>query len=1198
MAKETLITDLVAQEALDQLTELDSKMEQTLTKFKDCAKELANGLKINVEVSGDVDKLQGILATQMQKASQATQQLTQQLEAQQKVVANTTNTISRQLMEQEKLNKTQRETYSQQEGALGIADKILGTYDQNIQLMAKLDEQLKQLNAQYKVGEISAKTYTQQNLELKTAKQQLQRILNNEEKLNQAAAGSYQQLSLQLERMKQAQKLLNEEQKKSPMGRELEGEIQKLDAHLKDLAADMGEFQRNVGNYAIASKSVKKELKELTAQMAQMLADGVNPTSEAFLKVAERAGTLKDAMSDAKATISDYANDTQTLTNAISVLQTGANVFQVYEGAMSAFGFESEESAKAVQKLMGIMSMLNGIQSISTELTTNGTGAYRAYHAILKLLGIEQETAAAAEQAQTVAQTENTVASQANTASKGEQATAEAAAATAAGATTTAMEAETVATTAATASTVALNVALAALGIAAVIALVVALTKAIEEHNEEIDHQLEIYDGLNDATKEGIKSTAGAQAELDYYTQAVTNFNGSAEEEKALVDELNDKYGKSIGYYKNLTQWKKALVDIAPYYLDVLKWEAIAQANLNKYAEAAVNNDRDAMTKYEQAFIDFKNAAMSQQRVVNNMIRHSGALTENPSSNRSSRSSRSASTPRTTTTRTVKDTKKEVTKQMEDLNKEADDLLAKWQTNMIKKTIDTYSVIKTTNKDAYDDQVATVKQAYLDMEGDIEQNRDKAIAAKQQEYDKVIAAAKKEGLDTKKLEDSKWSALTAISADYNEKIIANQKERDDKLKKMHEDYIKLVNDEITKRYANEQVMADAAYNQQMDNLKKRYAEELKQANGNEQKIADIKEKYEADKEKLTEEYAKSTAQRQINMLQEELNNVNLSAEEREQIQQKLTKAQSELAKKEADTEIEQIERVVEADKKAREKKMKNAEDWLNKTAQACQAVTDLASAVFDGQISKVEEQQDANSEAYDAEVARIENLAETGAITEEEAEIRKRDAKTKSAKQEEELTKKKQQLAYKQAVVEKANSIAQIAISTALGIMQTYAQLGWPAGIPGAIFIGALGAIQTATALAQPIKAYAEGTKDKPHPGGLALVGDANKPEMVVLNGRAWITPDSPTLVNLPKGAEVYPEVHEQSLNEMAATIVGNIPHNGNSGQPIIINDYHALEDRMSNNTKVLARGLSNMGSRVEKAIRNQRFNAYLASRL
>ena len=69
-----------------------------------------------------------------------------------------------------------------------------------------------------------------------------------------------------------------------------------------------------------------------------------------------------------------------------------------------------------------------------------------------------------------------------------------------------------------------------------------------------------------------------------------------------------------------------------------------------------------------------------------------------------------------------------------------------------------------------------------------------------------------------------------------------------------------------------------------------------------------------------------------------------------------------------------------------------------------------------------------------------------------------------------------------------------------------------------------------ATILATPIPSYAEGTKDGAHPGGKALVGDAGKHEVVMYAGKAWVTPDTPTLVDLPKGAQVFPDVSSIDL--------------------------------------------------------------------
>ena len=133
MANETLITDLVAQEALDQLEALDKAMEETLRNYASVAKEMAKGLKVPVEVQGDLDKLKNVYEQQMQRAGQATQQLTNIQRQQQQVIADTTNTISRQLAEQEKLNKTQREAFTQQQRALDSEGRAAAHLEQRDQ---------------------------------------------------------------------------------------------------------------------------------------------------------------------------------------------------------------------------------------------------------------------------------------------------------------------------------------------------------------------------------------------------------------------------------------------------------------------------------------------------------------------------------------------------------------------------------------------------------------------------------------------------------------------------------------------------------------------------------------------------------------------------------------------------------------------------------------------------------------------------------------------------------------------------------------------------------------------------------------------------------------------------------------------------------------------------------------------------------
>ena len=1187
MANETLITDLVAQEALDQLAALDEAMAETLEHYKGIATEMAKGLKIPVEVQGDLEKVEKVYEQQMQRAGQATQQLTNIQQQQAQVIANTTNTISRQLAEQEKLNKAQREAYTEQQRGLDIAKNVLGTHEQNGALLARYNKEMKNLKAAYKEGSVSAEEYTRRELELKTAKQELQKILNNETKMMQAAEGSYQRLSLELERMKMAQKQLNEEQKNGAEGKALEKEIQTLDAHLKDMAADMGEFQRNVGNYAIAGKSLRTELKELTMQMAQMLADGVDPTSEAFLEVAERAGVLKDAMEDAKDTIKDYSNDTQGLTQGISVLQTAVGGWQALEGAMSAFGMESEDAAKATQKLMGIMSLMNGIQKISTELTTNGTGAYRAYHAILKLLGIEKAALTTATAAEATAMQTEAVAATETAVAEGAVAAGTEAATVASGAHTAAVGVETVALTGATAAATALKLALAALGIGAVIALIVALYEGIKEFNKEAEKSAEILEQSNEAMKEGKKATAAQAEEMKYYVGVVNEFNGSAEEEKKLVDELNSKYGDAIGYYQSLSQWKNALISVGEDYIYMLELEATAQAYLNKIAEATVNTDAAAAEHYREQYQFYMRQTADMRRIIQERVKLRGGGTKPTSGG--SRSTRKSGSSRPTTDNGAEDAEKE----MQELIKESSEMLDEGLEAVTRRLIETESVITDATEDAYNKRVATIQKQYDVLKGLLLDHQKAAVLAEQQKYDEAIKEAEKYGKNTKELEEAKWAAAKEVSEKYNRELEDLEQERNDTIANMAADRLALIEDN------NEMEIASitASHADKMGVLRELYLQELREAESSEQKITEIRRRYAKEAAELTEQNAIEIAQASIKGLEEAIAMEDLSDEERERIAKELAKAKMDYAKAVANAEENELERTIDAEQEARDKRMDAIQDWAHKVGQAISAVSDLFSALYDGQISKIEEQMDLEQEHHDAQIAHIDELEEHGAITKEEAELRKREAEAATAKRTEELEKKKAALEYKQAVMQKVNSVAQIGIATALGIMKTFAQLGWPAGIPGAAIVAAMGAIQTAAALAQPIKAYKEGTKGKPHPGGLAIVGDGGKTELVVAGHNVWLTPDEPTLVDLPKGAQVFPEVTKETIERIGASLPTSIPRDKSSGQPVIINDYSALEERMAANTSAVTRNLASLEKTIAREMRRQSHDAYIKRR-
>ncbi len=1189
MANETLITDLVAQEALDQLAALDGALEDTLKTYADVAKEMAKGLKIPVEVSGDLDKISTLYEKQMQRAGEATQRLTSIQQQQQKIIADTTNTISRQLAEQEKLNKAQRETYTEQEKGLDVANRTLGTYEQNIAALARLTKEMEKLKAEKKAGTISTEEYLRRELELKTAKSELQRILTNEAKMMQAAGGSYKQLSQELHRLKEAYMQLNEAEKKGTQGKALEKEIQRLDAHLKDLDADMGNFQRNVGNYAIAGKGLKTELRELTMQMAQMLAEGVDPTSEAFLQIAERAGALKDAMADASATVASYADDTQTLTQGVSVIETAVGGWQALEGAMSAFGMESKDAAAATQKLMGIMSLMNGIQKVSTEITTNGTGAYRAYHAILKLLGLEKTAFVAATQAEATA-------AQAGAVAAAEQATAEAATATATEAAvaasaehTAAVGVETAALTGATAAAIALKLALAALGIGAVIALVVTLYETIEEFNEEAEKSSKIAEDVAKANDDARASYLKSKGEMEMYLHTIENFNGTKEEEKALVDELNSKYGDAIGHYQSLDQWKKALTTTGLAYIETLEWEAQAQADLNAMVAAQRNGNKEDEEFYRSQFESRMQTIMKERDRIRREIERN---TPKPVTSPSKSTSSGRSTNRGGSTTDPAKDEENALKEMQKLIDEANKLYGDWEKKVAERGAEMASVITSSSSEAFEKQLAEVRDHYAKLKDLLEADHKATYNETKAKYDEAIAEARKYKKDTTEIEAARTKALETIDKDYQQRVEDNTSEMYQTLEKMQQDFTTLRLQGITDNTEGEIAGLTASYNDALGVLREQYLEELRLAEGNEEKIAEIKERYARQNAEMAAQYAIRSTEATIHGLEEALKVEGLTDEQRAEISAKLAEAKIKHAELVNEAEADFLEGTAKDEEKARKKRLEKVEQWAERVAEYTAAVSDLFSSIYDGQIAKVDEQMEAEQQHHDTEIANIEDLAERGAITTEEAELRKREAEARTAKAQEALEKKKAQIEYRKAMMEKANTIAQIGIATALAIMK--AAPNWI----NVALVSALGAVQMATAIAQPIKAYKEGTKGKPHPGGFAIVGDGGKQELVAYGRNVWLTPDTPTLVDLPRGAQVFPEITQAAVEQLGASLPTSIPRDKSTGVPVIINDYTDLQNQVIASTKTLARELRMQSREMSKAMRQQAFAEYLKRRL
>jgi len=190
------------------------------------------------------------------------------------------------------------------------------------------------------------------------------------------------------------------------------------------------------------------------------------------------------------------------------------------------------------------------------------------------------------------------------------------------------------------------------------------------------------------------------------------------------------------------------------------------------------------------------------------------------------------------------------------------------------------------------------------------------------------------------------------------------------------------------------------------------------------------------------------------------------------------------------------------------KKEKLAE-WLEYSSDVIYQVGALASAISERKIQKYQEEIDANNKMYDEILAR-EGLTEQ----------QRKEAEEERRRKVEELDKKKKIEQNKQAKINKATAIFDIALNSAAAVVRGLAE----GGLPLAILYGTLGALQLATAIATPIPKYKDGRK-----GGkeeLAITGDGGVNEFITdkYGKLKSITSSKPTLTHLSEGDKVLPD--------------------------------------------------------------------------
>lgn len=1452
MANETLITDLVAQQALDQLEQLDRKMEGTMAQFKDCAMELAKGLKIPVEVQGDLSALRQLSNDVMQRATQATQQYTQQLQQQQQVIANTTAAIAEQLQKQAQSNEATRQANGVNREAMAVTDKVLGSLQQNIHLQAQYKIQLEQVSAeqsrlkkQFEQGRLTSQQYadrlaavTTRKTELTVASQKLQRVINADQKIMNSAEGSYEHMSQSLARLKQA---LRSDDAQSLTKDEVQLLIQaeqQLSNELKHQDELLGEHHRNVGDYAIALENGVVQVDSLNAVLTQNAAtiEGCIEQNKALedaktkldtqdanysqtldainQKIAEnkqRISDVSDILGVQAHSVEEAEQQNKRLAEALRLVddrQAGASEkIQAYNEQIKVNKKYIEDhtkglqdNAKASDALLGqIRGLIGGtntfgssLKSLSVNAASGGTlltGMGNSLKAFGKtLLGLLKNPYVLAiagvvagfkwfydynkglveasrltkyftgltgdamrsvrDNVQAVSDTFgknfNETLKTANAMSKNlgvsvNEATDIIAKGLAAGGMNSEQYLSNLQRFAPTFQKMGMTAEQAAVAMSQIDKAGVNSQRALMAMSRASLQLRTMSDGtakslnaigvdaqqMSQDVQSGARSVQDAMAEVarklqetgsnskeaaavmkelfgargesaigDGFLTFLAESNKGMEEllgkqdslqrlklkevevNKELNDVLASLFDMTGGGFESITLkckiWIKEglvsaikwVVDLINYFIDWYNESLVLRAAVNGFIMAWKNGYATLKVIFN-VVIDAIKALGRNLKALGDIVE--GVFTLSPEK---------VSKGFGQLMENFKVTWKEVANDAKSFGKEvADNFTDALDKTMRPKLVARLDYNAVGNADIGDggtgrvtggagsgtggggsdkkakeldktakEELKIVEQLEEAKVKAMEDGIEKTLALIRLQYKKEIDAIKgnseaaqklrllkakelavklaqaQAAYDTQRADIDLKNRLATVKEgseeEYTLKLNQLEKQREAeiadakktgadvalinaKYRKQEEDlleeHIHKQMEILNKKSANAQLRADADYEAKVEQLEKEYSAEIRNAKHTGKTVEQIKADYNRRRTEIDNQYADDTLQRQIDLISSQLQFEDMGQEEREKLQLGLTKLTKQLARQRADAEKQATEEAVQADEAAAAKRKQNLQEWAQRAGEAIGRISDFMSALYDNQIQKIEELLEAEQERYDQEVNHIDYLAEHGAITEEEAEIRKRDAAAATAAKQEQLEKKKAQIEYRKAMVEKANTIAQIGMATALGIMQALAM--FPPNIPLASFIGAMGAIQLATALAQPIKAYAEGTKGKPHPGGLALVGDGGSQELVMYDGKAYVTPDSPTLVDLPRGAEVIPDITTKTLQDLGASLNMSIPRDRSTGQPIVINDYSALESRVASNTKAVTKALREHQIALTRQLKRQKFNAYIARR-
>lgn len=172
------------------------------------------------------------------------------------------------------------------------------------------------------------------------------------------------------------------------------------------------------------TQSLRTQIKALSMQMAEFIANGGDEKSAEYVKMTQELGRLMDIRGDIAKQGSVFANDEAQIAGVIKGIGGLTGAFTAAQGAMSLFVGENENLQKVMLKVQSLMSITMGLQQVQQALNKDSefrlvtiNGLKRWYNKVVAEGNVLQAT----ETAETI---KNTAAKEINTAAEARNATA------------------------------------------------------------------------------------------------------------------------------------------------------------------------------------------------------------------------------------------------------------------------------------------------------------------------------------------------------------------------------------------------------------------------------------------------------------------------------------------------------------------------------------------------------------------------------------------------------------------------------------------------------------------------------------------------------------------------------------------------------------------------------------------------------